>query len=100
MIVYCIRHGESTYNAEGRIQGQSDVPLSQLGLRQSEAVAAALAGLPVEAIYSSPLERASQTAARVADALQQGQSWRPFNCLQIAFSEIVQQFGETTLVSE
>lgn len=70
MIVYCVRHGESCYNAEGRIQGQSDVPLSQLGHRQSRAVAAALAGLPVEAIYSSPLRRAMQTARPIAEVLK------------------------------
>ncbi|KKK94352.1 hypothetical protein LCGC14_2683730, partial [marine sediment metagenome] len=68
MLLYCIRHGESTYNAEGRIQGQSDVPLSELGRRQGEAVAAALRAEPVEAIYSSPLRRAMQTAEPLADA--------------------------------
>ena len=34
MRLYCVRHGESSYNAEGRIQGQSDAPLSELGRRQ------------------------------------------------------------------
>lgn len=70
MILYCIRHGESSYNAEGRIQGQSDVPLSELGRRQSEAVAAALVGLPIEAVYASPLRRAMQTTRPVAEALK------------------------------
>lgn len=68
-ILYCIRHGESSYNAEGRVQGQSDVPLSQLGRRQSEALAQALEGLPVEAIYSSPLKRAMETAESVSQVL-------------------------------
>jgi probable phosphoglycerate mutase len=70
MLLYCVRHGESAYNAEGRIQGQSDVPLSEMGHRQSQAVAAALAGLPVEAIYASPLRRAMQTAEPVAERLK------------------------------
>ena len=69
MILHCIRHGESIYNAEGRIQGQSDVPLSKLGRKQSEAVAAALAGSPIEALYSSPLRRAMETARSIADAV-------------------------------
>jgi broad specificity phosphatase PhoE len=69
MILYCVRHGESVYNAEGRIQGQSDVPLSDLGRRQSDAVARALEGRPIEALYSSPLRRAMETARVVADAL-------------------------------
>ena len=67
MILYCVRHGESTYNAEGRVQGQSDVPLSELGLRQADAVAAALAEAPFEAIYSSPLQRAYRVAEIVAE---------------------------------
>lgn len=70
MLLYCIRHGESSYNAEGRIQGQSDVPLSELGRRQSAAVAKALDNLPIDAIYSSPLRRAMQTAEPIAEALK------------------------------
>jgi broad specificity phosphatase PhoE len=70
MILYCIRHGQSVYNAEGRIQGQSNVPLSELGRRQSEALARALADLSVEAIYASPLRRAMQTAEVIAEALR------------------------------
>ncbi len=66
MILYCIRHGESTYNAEGRVQGQSDVPLSDLGRRQGQAVAEALAEVGLEVIFSSPLRRAYETAEIVA----------------------------------
>jgi probable phosphoglycerate mutase len=66
LILYLIRHGETTYNAEGRIQGQSDAPLSELGRRQSQAVAEALAALPIEAVYSSPLSRALETARQIA----------------------------------
>jgi len=69
MILYCVRHGESVYNAEGRIQGQSDVPLSELGRQQSRAVAVALSGLPIDAIYASPLRRAMETAKTLAEAL-------------------------------
>jgi broad specificity phosphatase PhoE len=67
MILYCIRHGESVYNAQGRIQGQTDIELSALGRLQSLAVADLLAGLPIEAIYSSPLRRALDTARPLAD---------------------------------
>ncbi|MBN2295342.1 MAG: histidine phosphatase family protein [Pirellulales bacterium] len=69
MILYCIRHGESTYNAEGRIQGQSDVPLSELGWRQGRAAARAMVGRGVEAVFASPLKRAKYTADMVAEAL-------------------------------
>ncbi|NQT38382.1 MAG: histidine phosphatase family protein [Planctomycetes bacterium] len=69
MIVYLIRHGESTYNADGRIQGQSDPPLSELGLQQARAVAAAMTRMPIELVVASPLRRAMQTAELVAEPL-------------------------------
>lgn len=71
MILYCIRHGESTYNVEGRLQGQSDEPrLSPLGRRHAAALAAVLSQTPIEAIYASPLARAMETAEPLADALK------------------------------
>lgn len=69
MLLYCIRHGQTVYNAEGRVQGQTDVPLSDLGRAQSEALAAALASKPIAAVYSSPLQRARQSAQPLADRL-------------------------------
>ncbi|HEX5444471.1 MAG TPA: histidine phosphatase family protein [Pirellulales bacterium] len=69
MLLYCVRHGESTYNVEGRLQGQSDTRLSPLGQKHAAAIAATLSKLPIEAIYSSPLSRALETARPLADAL-------------------------------
>jgi broad specificity phosphatase PhoE len=69
MLLYCIRHGETTFNAEGRIQGRHDSQLSPLGRKQSEAVARALRDAPIEAVYSSPLSRAVETAKPLAAAL-------------------------------
>jgi broad specificity phosphatase PhoE len=69
MYVYCVRHGESLHNAEGRIQGQLDVPLSDFGRQQGEAIAEALAALSADAIYASPLIRALETAEIVARRL-------------------------------
>jgi probable phosphoglycerate mutase len=67
---YLIRHGESLSNAEGRVQGRYDVPLSPLGRRQAEALAGWARGLDgVAEIWSSPLERARATAAPIAAAL-------------------------------
>ncbi len=68
MILHCVRHGESTYNAEGRVQGQADVPLSPLGGRQGAAVAEELRKRRIEAVFTSPLRRASQMAEIVAAA--------------------------------
>jgi 2,3-bisphosphoglycerate-dependent phosphoglycerate mutase len=69
MLIYCIRHGESTYNAIGRLQGHLNVPLSDLGRRQAAALAEACRDSAAEAIYCSPLARARETAEPIAAAL-------------------------------
>ena len=69
MILYCVRHGESEFNADGRIQGQLDTKLSALGHEQGRAAALALARLPIQAVYSSPLARAYDTARYAAEEL-------------------------------
>ncbi|MGE0607762.1 MAG: histidine phosphatase family protein [Pirellulales bacterium] len=79
MILYLIRHGESAFNAEGRIQGQMNPPLSELGRRQSLALVPAMLELGIEAVYASPLERAFDTARPSAAAL--GQEIRPLESL-------------------
>jgi broad specificity phosphatase PhoE len=65
--VYLARHGESDWNAANRFQGHSDRPLTELGREQARALAEIVAVQNVEAIYSSPLERALETARIVAD---------------------------------
>jgi len=62
-----VRHGETTWNREGRYQGQIDTPLSPEGMRQSELAAAALKDVPLDACYSSPLSRAFDLAKMCAD---------------------------------
>lgn len=69
MLLYCVRHGETTFNAEGRIQGQLDTQLSELGKKQALAVARALAKEPIELVISSPLARAYTTAEPLAKLL-------------------------------
>jgi probable phosphoglycerate mutase len=64
-----VRHGETAWNAEGRVQGQTDVPLSAVGESQARAVRAALAGERFAALYASDLSRVRQTAAPVAALL-------------------------------
>jgi probable phosphoglycerate mutase len=64
-----IRHGETAWNAEGRVQGQTDVPLSAVGEAQARAVRDALADARFIALYSSDLSRVRQTAAPAAARL-------------------------------
>lgn len=61
-----IRHGETAWNAEHRVQGQLDIPLSPLGILQSARLAECLANEPIDAIYASEMSRAWLTAAPVA----------------------------------
>ncbi len=57
-----VRHGQSEWNAEGRIQGGSSTTLNKEGVRQSQLLAARLADTPLRAIYSSDNPRARETA--------------------------------------
>jgi probable phosphoglycerate mutase len=66
--VILVRHGETDWNAEGRIQGHLAVPLNERGQAQAEAVGARLAPVPFTALYSSDLLRARQTAEAIGRA--------------------------------
>ena len=64
--VLVVRHGVTLWNKEGRYQGQTDIPLSDEGISQAEAVGRRLAGEPVCRVYSSDLARARMTASIIA----------------------------------
>jgi len=64
--IVLIRHGETAWNVEMRIQGSTDIPLNPKGLWQAEQLARSLADGQLSAIYSSDLTRARQTAGAVA----------------------------------
>jgi probable phosphoglycerate mutase len=91
-----VRHGETTWNVDRRIQGQQDVALNEHGLLQARATAQALLGAHIDAIYSSDLARAWVTAGRIA--VPRGQAVMPepalrerhygaFQCLTYAEAE-------------
>jgi broad specificity phosphatase PhoE len=65
--VFLARHGQSDWNAAGRWQGHADRPLTALGLRQAADLAEALAAVTLDAVYSSDLRRARETAEAVAE---------------------------------
>jgi probable phosphoglycerate mutase len=67
--ILLVRHGQSTWNADGRWQGRADPPLSELGRRQAEVATATIRDLGIARIVASPLVRAHETATIVADAL-------------------------------
>ncbi len=67
MLIYLIRHGETSWNRECRLQGREDIPLSHEGELQAERCARAVGHLPVTAVLTSPLSRAVETARRIAE---------------------------------
>lgn len=65
-----IRHGETAWNVDTRLQGHTDIALNPQGLWQADQVANALRDEAVQAIYASDLQRAWQTAQAIAQATQ------------------------------
>lgn len=71
MKFYLIRHGRTEWNDLNHIQGKSDIPLNDKGIRQAHTLADKIKAdnLPIRCIYTSPLIRATQTAAIISEAL-------------------------------
>lgn len=59
---YYMRHGETEWNAEGKLCGQQDIPLNEVGMQQAESAVSIINTLPVSNVFYSPLQRAAQTA--------------------------------------
>ena len=72
MLVFA-RHGQTSVNAGGRLQGRIDAPLTELGRRQAAAIGAALAG--ADLIVTSPLLRARQTAEAIGSSVVVDDRW-------------------------
>ena len=66
MLLYRVRHGETDWNLQRRIQGSTDVPLNETGRAQARRVGQLLAGRTWDAIVASPLSRAFDTASIIA----------------------------------
>jgi broad specificity phosphatase PhoE len=66
MRLILVRHGETEWNRQRRVQGLSDLALNETGRKQAEALGRALRNEKIDAIYSSPLRRAQETARAIA----------------------------------
>lgn len=62
MRLYIVRHGETDWNRARRVQGHSDIPLNEYGIRLAEQTAEGMKDIPFDLAYTSPLIRARQTA--------------------------------------
>lgn len=65
---FLLRHGQTAWNLERKNQGKEDIPLDDVGRRQSDQTVAALSHLSFDVIWSSPLQRALETAQRFGQA--------------------------------
>ena len=102
--ILAIRHGQTAWNADSRIQGHTDIALDAVGQWQAERLAQALGDEPLQAIYSSDLGRARQTAAPLAarQGLQiqvdAGLRERGFGAFEgLSFAQIEQRWPEQAL---
>lgn len=100
--VYFIRHGETEWNKIGRFQGWTDIPLSEHGLKQAEALGKRFEreGIQLDRIYASPLIRAVQTAQPLSDLY--GLPIETIDCFKemnygewdgLTFTELKQKYG-------
>jgi broad specificity phosphatase PhoE len=68
-VIIFVRHGQTTINREGRLQGRLDAPLTDLGIEQARRAADALATCGATRVFASPLQRATDTATAIASRL-------------------------------
>ena len=66
---YYVRHGETDWNLQGRMQGQTNIPLNETGREQARQAAGLLVDLPIVAMVASPLDRAPETATIIQESL-------------------------------
>ncbi|TAH50449.1 MAG: histidine phosphatase family protein [Betaproteobacteria bacterium] len=66
-MICLVRHGETSWNAERRLQGHIDIPLNHRGVAQAESTARSMADVHFAAMYSSDLQRAHDTARAIAN---------------------------------
>ena len=104
-VLLLVRHGETDWNAEGRLQGHTDTPLNDYGRRQAASLAEQLAGDGIAAIYASDLSRARETAEIVGGRIGlpvsvepdlREKNWGSWEGLTPAERESIEYVGEST----
>ena len=84
--VHIIRHGQTGFNSERRLQGALPVPLNDCGRRQSRLLAQYLRNWPIDALYTSPRTRAKETAEIIGNCLKRT-VYEDERLAEIAFGE-------------
>jgi broad specificity phosphatase PhoE len=104
-VLLLVRHGETDWNAEGRLQGHTDTPLNDYGRRQAASLAEQLAGDGIAAIYASDLSRARETAEIVGGRIGlpvsvepdlREKNWGSWEGLTPTERDAVEYVGEST----
>lgn len=67
MVLYVVRHGQTEWNLEHRVQGVSDIPLTEIGINEAKELANLVKDLSIDVVISSPLTRARDTAKILID---------------------------------
>jgi len=103
--IVLVRHGETDWNRERRFQGHADTPLNEAGRAQAAALADTLREEGLTAVYTSPLQRAAETAAIVGARL--GLSVQPLEALReidvgdwegMTLEEVKERYAESALL--
>ncbi len=99
--LYLVRHGETNWNAVGKFQGHSDVPLSEVGRRQATRLAQYLKNIKIDVVLASDLKRALETAqiisGKPADEIITDHNLREINFGHwegLTYDEINASYGE------
>ncbi len=99
--VILVRHGESSFNVEGRVQGHLNVStLTEKGVTDAQLVGKALQGIPFDAFYHSPLTRAQETAQHILATFTQSGSPPPAPVVNPLLIEISLPLWEGVLFEE